>query len=78
MRPAKFVAENILRFFLFFFQWKTLDISYELPAKQMIHKKCLTVFFWKKKKKKKSMLSAAVVIATLRAILLGNNQYKAR
>ena len=57
------------KFFSYFSEKTSLDISCESSAKQMIHMKCQDLFSLKNKKKKKikkKLSSAAVVIGALR------------
>ena len=72
--PNKICSRRHSKFFFFFSEKTSLDISCELSAKQMIHMKCQDLFSLKTKKKQqnktkkklKKMSSAAVVIGALR------------
>ena len=53
--PNKTYSRWHLFLFFYFFKEKSLDISCESSAKQMIHMKCQDLFSLKKKKKKKKI-----------------------
>ena len=62
VKQKQIVADNILKFILFFRENKAWQ-SCELSALQTILKKCQALFSLKKKKKYFKVLSAAVVIS---------------
>ena len=66
------MVEDILKFFFYFSEKTSLDISCELSAKQTIHIKCQDLFSLKNKKNYLSF--ATVVIGAIRVNIIGGSR----